>query len=186
MKSKGLLVGLLVLGIVCFASKPALAASPILNGLWFKLKAAAQGYMVDKATGSTVKQNLTVPFYMGFAWNTGGEQGGYYDIVVFTETAPGVWTHTQHTTEITIGYNENFISDFFVKMYVGNDTDYFESYHTPYIKYVMGDAETVKKATYSGTGEVYGGSFNADASAYYGFVKFTGATVDVSKLPFTP
>jgi len=181
MKSKGLLVGMLVLGIVCFASKPALAVSPLLDGLWFKLKAAVQGYVVDKGTGDIVKQNFTVPFYMGFVWNT-----DKYDVRLFTETAPGVWTNTYSTTKVTITYNENFFSDFQLKVYVNNDTDYIGTYHTPYIKYVFADTGGVKKATYSGTGEVYDGSFVAGASAYYGSVKITGTTVDVSKLPFTP
>jgi hypothetical protein len=181
MKSKGWLVGMLVLGIVCFASKPALAVSPLLDGLWFKLKAAVQGYMVDKGTGDIVKQNFTVPLYMGFAWNT-----DKYDVHLFTKTASGVWTNTYSTTETTITYNQNFISDFRLTVYVNNDTDWFGTYHTPYIKYVFENTGAVKKATYSGTGEVCNGSFDADASAYYGSVKISGTTVDVSKLPFTP
>ena len=181
MKSKGLLVGLLFLGIVCFDSKPALAASPLLDGLWFKLKAAAQGYMVDKGTGDIVKQNFTVPLYMGFAWNT-----DHYAIRFFTETAPGVWTNTFTGEENAISYTQNFISDFQIQVYVNNDTDSISGYHTPYIKYMQDDTGAVKKATYSGTGEVYDGSFNANALAYFGFVKISGTTIDVSKLPFTP
>ena len=185
MKSKGLLVGLLVLGIVCFDSRPALAASPLLDGLWFKLKAAVQGYMVDKGTGDIVKQNFTVPLYMGFAWNTGVE-GGYYDVRLLTETAPGVWTNTYSNGQSAMAYSQSFISDFHLHVYINNDTDWIVTYHTPYIKYVLDDTGAVKKATYSGTGEVFDGSFNADASVYYGSVKISGTTVNVSKLPFTP
>jgi hypothetical protein len=181
MKSKGLLVGMLVLGIVCFASKSALADGPLLDGLWLKLNAAVQGYMVDKGTGNIVKQNLTAPLYMGLAWDT-----DHYNVRLFTETAPGVWTNTYSSTKTTITYNQNFISDFRLTVYVNNDTDYFLTFHTPYIKYVLDNTGAVKKATYSGTGEVYNGSFNADASACYGSVKISGTTVDVSKLPFTP
>ena len=174
-----------MLWIVCFASKSVLAVSPspLLDGLWFKLNAAVQGYMVDKNTGDFVKRNFTVPLYMGFRWNTDENQ---YDVRVFTETAPGVWTNKYSTKEDTIDYNQNFISDFQLQVYVKNDTDSIWTYHTPYIKYVLDDTGAVKKATYSGTGEVYSGSFTAEASAYYGFVKFSGTTVDVSKLPFTP
>jgi len=185
MKRKGLLAGILMLGIVCFASGSASAVSPsrLLDGLWFKLNAAVQGYMVDKDTGNFVKRNFKVPLYMGFAWNTVESQ---YNMRVFTETGPGVWTHTYTAADNTVGYNENFISDFQIQVYVSNDTDFIWTYHTPYIKYVLDDTGAVKKATYSGTGEVYTGSFNAEASEYYGFVKFSGTTVDVSKLPFTP
>ena len=95
-------------------------------------------------------------------------------------------TNTFTGVEEAVSYTQNFISDFQVKIYVNNDTDSISGYHTPYIKYAQDDTGAVKKATYSGTGEVYDGSFDANASAYYGSVKISGTTVDVSKLPFAP
>jgi len=184
MRRKGLLVGVLILGIFCFASQSAMAQGTphYLDGLWFKLKAVVKGYNVDRGTGDTVVHNFTVPLYMSFVWNSSISM---YDVRLYTETEPGTWTNRYGRISATIPYNQNFFRDCYLKLYTSS-TDWFGTYHTPYIKYVLDDTGAVKKATYSGVGEVIGGSFDADASECFGSVQISGTTVSVSNLPFTP
>ena len=158
------------------------AGFPALNGLWFKLNAVAQGYTVDNHFGGKVKKNITVPLYMGFAWDDVNSQ---YNVSIFTETAPGVWTNNHPTTRIPSSYTQNFFPDWGLSIYL-NSTDHIHTYHTPYIKYTLDHTGAVKKATYSGIGEVNSGSFEADSLTYMGNVKISGSTVSVSTLPFTP
>jgi len=178
-KGKRLFVGVLMLMIVSFASQSVLAQD--LDGFWFKLKAVVKGYDIDKATGNSVKHNFKVPMYVGFVWDGVSK----YDVRVFTRTAPGVWTNT-YNDSVTPIYNENFIQDWGVILYV-NATDYVGTFHTAYIKYVLNPRTgAVKKAKYSGNGQVVLGNFNGGATDYLGSVAFSGSTVPVSKLPFTP
>ena len=157
---------------------------PALDGRWFKLNAAVKGYTVDIAKNNAIDpHNFTAPFYMGFAWDTANT---FYDVRVFTETAPGVWTNTSNATKITPIHSQNFLSDFGLAVHVNNATDYFVTFHTPYIKYVMDKTGVLKSAKYSGSGEVFLGSFNGGTLEYYGSVKISGSMVSVSQLPFTP
>ena len=159
---------------------------PALDGRWFKLNAVVNGYTVDKANNNATKpHNFTVPFYMGFAMDT-TTANTYYDVRVFTETAPGVWTNKVTTQKLPQIYSQSFFSDFGLQVFVNNATDYFVTYHTPYIKYVVDKTGALKSATYSGSGEVFTGSFNGNTLEYYGSVKISGSMVSVSQLPFTP
>ena len=162
------------------ASAPAF---PALDGRWFKLSAAVNGQYVQKANGVIKPHNFTVPLYMGFAWDTVNSR---YDVNVFTKTAPDVWTRTLVTTKSNQTYTQNFLPDFYLKLFVNNNTDYLQIWHTPRLKYVLDNTGALKAATYSGIGEVFGGSFDTGTSDYFGSVKITGSMVSVSKLPFTP
>jgi hypothetical protein len=173
---------MLMLGLVCFAAQSAMAAPAYLDGLWFKMKCKAKGYKVDTATGAYTKSSLNIPFYLGFAWNVVNTS---YDYMIYTETAPGVWTQTYTARVNTTAYSQNFISDFGFDLYIG-PVDHISIYHTPFIKYVMDGMGGVKKASLSGIGEVYGGDFGAGAFAFYGSCKISGKTVDPAQLPFTP
>jgi hypothetical protein len=157
---------------------------PVLNGRWFKLNAVVTGNKVSKGNGVIKPHRLSkVPFYMGFTWNTTINQ---YYISVYTETAPGVWANTFTTARIPPITTQSILSDVQLRVNVNNGTDYFWSFHTPYIKYGLTGTGVLKTATYSGTGEVYAGSFDGGTTEYYGSVKISGSMVDVSKLPFTP
>lgn len=157
---------------------------PALDGRWFKLNAAVKGWKVSKGNGVISPKNFTVNFYMGFAWNAASN---YYDVSLYTKTAPNVWTKTYTTTKTTPTITQNFLADFGLgQLYVNNNTDYVGIWHTPYLKYVMNKAGELTAATYSGSGEVYGGSFDSNASSYFGSIKISGSMVGVSKLPFTP
>jgi hypothetical protein len=157
---------------------------PALDGRWFKLNAVVNGYTVDKANGNVIKPyNFTVPFYMGFAWDPANT---HYVVRIFTETAPDVWTNTSNAAALSPIHTQNVLRDFFLRVHVNNATDYFDTYHTTYIKYVMDKTGALKSATYSGNGEVIYGSFNAGTFEYYGSVKISGSMVSVSQLPFTP
>jgi hypothetical protein len=109
-----------------------------------------------------------------------------YDVNVFTKTAPDVWTKTLVTTKSNQTYTQNFLPDFYLQLFVNNIADSVEIFHTPRFKYVLDNTGALKAATYSGIGEVYGGSFDTGTSQYFGSVKITGSMVSVSKLPFTP
>jgi len=169
------LVGLLVAVMVLVAVSAPPASAQALNNVWLKLKVTTKGHSFDWNTGAYSTLNLSVTAYMQFVWN-----GIDYDYDVYVWTNPGgEWANTSWTWQNVVFPGENFISDFWLEFWT-SETDYFDVYHTPFITYKG------SKVTYKGTGEVLYGMVEGGARVYYGYSNISGASVDPSKLPFTP
>ena len=148
-----------------------------LDGLWFKSKFSAKGYLLDSTSGAVSKYSTSAAVYLHFTW-TGAE----YSIDLWT-LADGEWSNSYSTSATTIGLGENFISDFDLSFYFSGG-DYMSTFSSPYIASTTNSTGTVTKATYAGTGEVYDG-FVGDKE-FYGYFSVKGAKVDPAQLPFTP
>jgi hypothetical protein len=181
-----LLAALVILGAM---SAPIASAQPIhpLDGVWLKCKVNAKGYAVNPGTGEYSKANVSFPVYLHFVYD---EANSWYDVAVWGDLGAG-WTKTYDTLN-NIPENrvyptqpgENFIPDFGLP-FMFSPTDYFETYHTPFIQFKYKDG-VLTKAIYKGTGEVFGGQVSGGTKNYYGYFNISGTSVTQDKLPFTP
>jgi hypothetical protein len=168
----GLLVALLVL---CGGSVPTVSAQA-LDDVWLRCTINASAYVVYSGTGKYIKKNRTTPVYLHFTWNAVNSN---YDITVWTRLNPDkIWVNWFNTNADTNHPGENFISNLFLKFWV-MDTEYIETYHTPFIK-----IDKKGNVTYQGVGEISFGEF--EGGNFYGYFNIKGARANPAKLPFAP
>jgi hypothetical protein len=177
MKRLTLLVGFLVALVFLGAVSAPTVSAQALDNVWLKCKVSAKGYSVD-STGAYSKSNGSGTVYLHFAWT-----GSTYNVDVWTYTGTQ-WVSKVSTQQDTVHPNENFISDFGLTFWF-SDTDFIDTYHTPFITYKYKDGK-LSKVTYKGTGEVDGGKVNGGTKDYYGYFTISGTNVAQDKLPFNP
>jgi len=174
---------LAVVAVTVVSIAPIVSAQK-LNGLWFKLKLAGKGELLDVNTSNIVqKATFNIPVYAQFT-NT---VANTYTIHYWTE-ANGVWTNTVLDTPsniIAIGTNNTFLSDVGAT-FTGSDGNSVHVFQTIFIGTKLDSTGVVKTATYSGAGEIIMGTIvdNGSTNFFFGGCTITGSTIDQSKLPF--
>jgi hypothetical protein len=177
--SRHCVLAALLLAAACFTPK---ASADLLTNTWFKLTLTAKGHTLETNNATVRRLNITRTVYLNFSTNTSAAATNTYRINLWTKTDAG-WSNSYSTTESTIGLNENFISDFFLR-FIGTGDRSLSSYHTPFIGTRRNSSGRLRSATYHGTGEIYNGTI--DGKSYYGSFSLSGMTVRPSRLPFTP
>jgi hypothetical protein len=155
-----------------------------LNGLWFKLKLAGKGEVVDVNTSNIVqKATFNIPVFAQFS-NT---VANTYTIRYWTQV-DGVWTNSNLDTPsniIAIGTNNTFLSDVGAT-FTGSGSNSVHVFHTIFIGTKLDSTGVVKSATYSGAGEIIMGTIvdSGVTNFFFGGCTINGATIDPSKFPF--
>lgn len=158
---------------------PAAAQEEILDGQWFKLRAAGRGYSVAM-DDSVNKWNFRSTAYMYVEWNDNETQ---YDYFVVCQVAPGVWV------PVTGGSFEDgvdgifFLPDYYFE-FANPDGSFVMNYTTSRIKARVNKFGELKQARFKTLGtEVFFGK-DADNATLYGFAKIRGRTIKEKRLPF--
>jgi hypothetical protein len=164
-----LLAGILITLVLLGAGSAPTVSAQALDGVWLKCKVNVKAYRVDPGSGAYAKSNGGGTGYLHFVWNV-----DHYNIAVWTDPY-GVWKKTFEATADTNHPGENFISHLYMRLAGDVSEDYFDTYHTPFIKINNG------KVTYQGTGEITGGKIGGND--FYGYFNIKGTSVDQTKLP---
>ncbi len=170
----------------------------ILDVTWWKLKVKAKGYSVDPETGVAAKAMFNTTAYMLLTVNmalTGDGGGGTgtpaYTYAMFTETAPDTWTNEYGDLFLVDGVDANFNHALSVNTFMGFDiaTQAVACNHTGKLT-IKVDGEGALKSAKLKTlaGEVISSTLDTSVMGanFYGSLKLTGNTLDITDLPFVP